>query len=70
MPRTALSWGVRDLAREAGVANATVTRFEAGAESVKPKTVDILSSALEDAGVEFIPENGGGPGDRLKSVGP
>jgi hypothetical protein len=29
-------------------------------------TVDVISGALELAGVEFIDENGGGPGVRLK----
>ena len=65
MARTALSWGVRDLAKAANVAPATVTRFEGG-HGVQSRTIDAMRSALEEAGVEFIPENGGGPGVRLR----
>ena len=31
-----------------------------------PRTVDAIRRALESAGVEFIPENGGGAGVRLR----
>lgn len=64
MARTALGLGVRDLAALAKVAQATVSRFEAG-EELKERTVDAIRTALESAGVEFIAENGGGPGVRL-----
>ena len=43
----------------------TVTRIENGADA-KQSTLDRLKSALEAAGVEFIDENGGGPGVRLR----
>ncbi|WP_409565036.1 helix-turn-helix domain-containing protein [Methylobacterium sp. J-090] len=65
MARTALSLGVRDLAAAAGVSADTVARFERG-EALKERTVAALQSALEAAGVEFIPENGGGAGVRLR----
>ena len=65
MARVALGLGVRELAQLAQVAPATVSRLEAG-EELKPRTVDAIRRALEEAGVEFIPENGGGPGVRLK----
>jgi transcriptional regulator with XRE-family HTH domain len=65
MARTALAWGVRDLASAAKVSPDTVARFERG-ESLYERTVDALRTALESAGVEFIPENGGGAGVRLK----
>ena len=65
MARTALEWGVRDLAAAAKVSTNTVSRFEAG-EELKDRTADALRSALEHAGVVFIAENGGGPGVRLK----
>lgn len=61
----ALSLGVRDLAALAKVAPATISRLEAG-EELKPRTLEAIQSALEYAGVEFIPENGGGPGVRLR----
>lgn len=65
MARAALGWGVRDLAKKAGVTANTVTRIENGADA-KQSTMDSLQHALEVAGVEFINENGGGPGVRLR----
>lgn len=65
MARAALGWGVRDLAAAAKVGVDTVTRFERG-ETLMERTVDAIQRALEDGGVEFIPENGGGPGVRLR----
>jgi transcriptional regulator with XRE-family HTH domain len=65
MARIALDWGVRDLAAAAEVSTDTVARFERGAE-LRERTLAAIRSALEAAGVEFIAENGGGPGVRLK----
>ena len=65
MARAAIGWGVRDLAKKAGVTANTVTRIENGADA-KQSTIDRLQQALEVAGVEFIDEDGGGPGVRLK----
>ena len=64
MARVALGWGVRELAKAAQVSTQTVARLEKG-EQLKPSTIDHLRSVLEAAGIEFIPENGGGPGVRL-----
>ena len=47
----------------AGVTANTVTRIENGADA-KQSTMDRLQEALEAAGVEFIDENGGGPGSQ------
>jgi transcriptional regulator with XRE-family HTH domain len=65
MARAALGWGVRDLAQKAGVTANTVTRIENGADA-KQSTMDKLQRALEVADIEFIDENGGGPGVRLR----
>ena len=65
MARAALGWGVRELAAEAKVSIDTVARFERG-EELKTRTVEALQRTLEAAGVEFIDENGGGPGVRLR----
>jgi transcriptional regulator with XRE-family HTH domain len=65
MARAAVGWGVRELAKEAGVTANTVTRIENGADA-KQSTMDRLQHALEAAGIEFIQENGGGPGVRLR----
>jgi transcriptional regulator with XRE-family HTH domain len=64
MARAALGWGVRELAEKAGVTANTVTRIENGSDA-KQSTVAALRAALESAGVEFIPETGGGAGVRL-----
>ncbi|MGB6663112.1 MAG: helix-turn-helix transcriptional regulator [Xanthobacteraceae bacterium] len=65
MARAAVGWGVRELAEKAGVTANTVTRIENGADA-RQSTMDRLQYALEAAGVEFIDENGGGPGVRLR----
>ena len=65
MARAAVGWGVRELAKKAGVTANTVTRIENGADA-KQSTMDNLQHALEAAGIEFIQENGGGPGVRLR----
>lgn len=65
MARAALGLGVRDLAELAGVSPDTVARMERG-EDLRPATVAKIRAALEAAGVEFIPRNGGGPGVRLR----
>ncbi|HEV2575139.1 MAG TPA: helix-turn-helix domain-containing protein [Beijerinckiaceae bacterium] len=65
MARAALGIGVRDLAELAKVSPDTIARLEKGDE-LKERTVEAIQRALEDAGVVFIPENGGGAGVRLK----
>lgn len=65
MARAAIGWGVRDLAKEAGVSPDTVARLERG-EELKASTIEAIRSALEASGIEFIPENGGGVGVRVK----
>lgn len=68
MARAALQLGVRELAEAASVSPTTITRLERG-ETLFPRTIEALRAALEAAGVEFIAENGGGPGVRLASPG-
>ncbi len=61
-----------DLAARAGVSVETVKRLErtVGPVSANTMTVDGIQRALEAAGVEFIPENGGGgAGVRLRKAG-
>ncbi|SHI95823.1 Helix-turn-helix domain-containing protein [Ruegeria lacuscaerulensis ITI-1157] len=68
MARAATGLGVRDLAKAAGVSPDTIARLERG-EELKPATVAAIRATLEAAGVEFIPENGGGVGVRLRKHG-
>lgn len=65
MARAGLGLGVRELAALAEVSTNTITRLERG-EALYPRTIDTIRSALEAAGVQFIPENGGGAGVRLR----
>jgi transcriptional regulator with XRE-family HTH domain len=65
MARVALGLGVRELAAKAGVTANTITRIEKGADA-RQSTIDRLRAVLQAAGVEFIDENGGGPGVRLQ----
>jgi transcriptional regulator with XRE-family HTH domain len=65
MARTALGLGVRELAKQAGKSPTTIAKLERG-EALRAETVADIKRALEKAGVEFIPEDGGGAGVRLK----
>lgn len=65
MARAATGLGVRDLAKLASVSPDTVARLERG-ETIRDTTTDAIRTALEQAGVEFIAENGGGAGVRLR----
>ena len=67
MARAALGWGVRDLAEKAGVTANTVTRIENGGDA-KQSTIDAMRSAMEAAGVIFIPANGDDVGVRLRKA--
>jgi predicted transcriptional regulator len=64
--RALLDWGQAELAEEAGVGIVTVRQIEAGSHDARRATLKVIKQALELAGVEFIDENGGGPGVRLK----
>lgn len=66
--RALLRWSQRDLAKASGVSEPTIKRIEAkpGPLTGRPSTLSAIRAALEAAGVEFIEENGGGPGVRLR----
>jgi transcriptional regulator with XRE-family HTH domain len=56
-----------EVAEAAGVSIPTLKRAEAGGPiKVADETIAAIAKALEKAGVEFIDENGGGAGVRLK----
>ena len=44
----------------------TVHQLETGVSQPRRATLDVIRRAFELAGVEFIDENGGGPGVRLR----
>ena len=59
----------QQLAEAANVGMSTVRNFEAGRSTPMANNLDALRRALEAVGVEFIPENGGGAGVRLRKTG-
>jgi transcriptional regulator with XRE-family HTH domain len=67
--RGLVNWTVRDLAERSGLHRNTITNVETGSVETNPATVTAIRAALEAAGVEFIAENGGGPGVRLRKAG-
>jgi transcriptional regulator with XRE-family HTH domain len=66
MARAALNWTVRDLAEATGLHRNTITNIEIGRYAGDQKSLKRIESVLRKAGVEFIDENGGGPGVRLR----
>jgi transcriptional regulator with XRE-family HTH domain len=66
--RGLLDWSQQELAQKAGVGIVTLRQLEAGAHEPRRATLEVVKRCLESAGVEFIDENGGGPGVRLKKV--
>jgi transcriptional regulator with XRE-family HTH domain len=65
MARAALDWSTQQLADAAGVGRNTVNRYESGGDA-RMSSVEKMRHALEAAGVQFIAENGGGAGVRLR----
>ena len=65
--RGLVRWSAEELARQARLGRITVTRAEAtdGPPTMTAANMAALRQALESAGVEFIPENGGGAGVRM-----
>jgi transcriptional regulator with XRE-family HTH domain len=66
--RALLGWSQEELARAAEVSIPTIKRLEAneGQLGGRNETVDKIRQALQQGGVEFINENGGGAGVRLR----
>ena len=65
--RALVSISQDDLAKAASVAKATIAAFELDQRQPYARTLTAIRAALESAGVEFLAENGGGPGVRLRS---
>lgn len=64
--RGLLKWSQIDLARESEITSVTIRNFENEKTMPQKGTLVILELTFDEAGVEFIPENGGGAGVRLK----
>jgi transcriptional regulator with XRE-family HTH domain len=66
--RGLLGWSQAELAKRAGLSRETVKRVEAPSDlKVSTQARAKLQRALENRGVQFLEENGGGPGLRLKA---
>ena len=55
-----------ELARAAGLGLSTIVDFERKRRDVSHEAIAAIRHALEAAGIEFIDENGGGAGARLR----
>jgi transcriptional regulator with XRE-family HTH domain len=65
--RGLLGWSQSELAKQAGLSLPTIKRLEsANAAPVSSDARGRVQRALETGGAEFINENGGGPGVRLR----
>lgn len=63
--RALIGWIQSDLAEKAGLSLTGLNNIEGGSADPRTSTLTAIRDALEKAGVEFIPENGGGAGVRL-----
>lgn len=64
--RGLLGMSQRDLAAASGVHLQTLLDFEKGHRIPRGPTMQAIVRALEEAGIVFIPANGGGQGVRLR----
>jgi len=64
--RGLLDWSQQDLADRAGLGIVTIRQIEADITDPRRATLAVLKQAFERAGIEFIDENGGGAGVRIR----
>ena len=61
-----LDWSQQELADRAGLGIVTIRQIEADITEPRRATLTVLKQAFERAGIEFIDENGGGAGVRIR----
>jgi transcriptional regulator with XRE-family HTH domain len=68
--RELLAWSQTALAEKSGVSLPTIMRLEArdGELGGRDETREKIRTALEKAGIEFLAEDDGGPGVRLRKA--
>lgn len=64
--RGLVDWSQAELASAANVGLSTLRNFEAGRSAPMANNLSAIRTALEEAGVLFIEQNGNGPGVRLR----
>ena len=64
--RGLLDWSQTQLAANANLSESTVRDFEKGRRVPAANNLAAIQHAFERAGLEFIPENGGGAGIRFR----
>lgn len=64
--RALLDWSQEELAASSHLGLSTIRDFEKGRRVPTHNNLAAIQRALEAAGIEFIPENGGGVGLRLR----
>jgi len=66
--RALLGWSQSDLAQHSGISEPTIARLESieGELGGREGTAGKIRAAIGGAGIEFIDENGGGRGVRLR----
>ncbi|SDR64325.1 hypothetical protein SAMN05519103_09670 [Rhizobiales bacterium GAS113] len=67
--RALIDMSEAELSGSAVVPRGVIQDFEAVVTPPRPADLEAIQRALEAAGVEFIAENGGGPGVRLRKGG-
>lgn len=65
--RGLLGWTQDQLATAASVSKKTLADYESGKRTPYDRTLADIRKAFEAAGLEFIPENGGGVGIRFRN---
>ena len=64
--RALIGWTQPKLAKAANLGLSTVVDFEKERRTLSAQSIRCLTDTLQNAGIEFIAENGGGAGVRLK----
>ncbi|MCF4123829.1 helix-turn-helix domain-containing protein [Methylobacterium sp. SyP6R] len=62
-----LNWSREDLAEKSGVSRQTLADFETEKRKPYDRTLADIVRVMQAAGLEFIPENGGGAGIRFRN---
>lgn len=65
--RGLLDWSQMELGQRSNLSESTIRDFEKGRRVPSANNLAAIQRAFEAAGLEFIPENGGGAGIRFRN---